>query len=58
MRDATGADIVLGTPTVFQPIGDGNNTLLFGAFLKGATAADTVVPGEFTAITNFSLAYQ
>ena len=58
MRDATGADIVLGTPTVFQPIGDGNNTLLFGSFLKGATAADTVVPGEFTAITNFSLAYQ
>lgn len=58
MRDSTGADVVLGTPTASQPIQDGNNTLLFGAFLKGAAAADAVVPGEFTAITNFSLAYQ
>lgn len=58
MRNASGTLIELGVPTPPQTIQDGNNTLQFGAFLKGAAAADAVVPGEFTAITNFSLAYQ
>ncbi|MBT8769300.1 fimbrial protein [Metapseudomonas boanensis] len=37
----------------------GDNTLLFGARLKGTTAKDVAVtPGEFKAVTNFQLAYE
>ena len=58
MTDGAGATVVLGTPTTKTSLGNPNTDLQFGAFLKGAAAADAVVPGEFTAITNFSLAYQ
>ena len=58
MRDGTGAQIVLGTPTKPQMLDDGNTKLSFGAYLQGSTATDAVKPGEFTAVTNFSLAYQ
>lgn len=58
MRDGSGASIVLGTPTTPQLIADGSNTLVYGAYLKGSATAGAVVPGEFTGITNFSLAYQ
>ncbi|KMM85751.1 Pilin (type 1 fimbria component protein) [Pseudomonas taetrolens] len=57
MRDGTGAQIVLGTATTPQRLQDGDNTLSFGAYLQGS-AAGTVTPGKFTAVTNFSLAYQ
>ncbi|MGP5570264.1 fimbrial protein [Pseudomonas helleri] len=58
MRDASGTQIVLGTPTAPQIIQDGTNDLQFGAYLQGSATPDAVKPGEFTAITNFSLAYQ
>ena len=57
MVDGGGRSIVLGTATAPQGLQDGNNTLAFGAYLKGAASGD-ITPGEFTAITNFSLAYQ
>ncbi|CAI0905519.1 fimbrial protein [Serratia proteamaculans] len=54
--------IELGTATAPQGIQDGNNNLLFSAYLKGdGTAAETasvVVPGEFKSVANFTLAYQ
>ncbi|KAF2407274.1 fimbrial protein [Pseudomonas antarctica] len=52
-----GSPIVLGTPTAPQTIAAGNNTLEFGAFVQGATTGD-IVPGDFSAVTNFTLAYQ
>lgn len=58
MTDGAGATVVLGTPTSKTTLGNPNTDLQFGAFLKGAAATGAVVPGEFTAITNFSLAYQ
>ncbi len=52
-----GRPIVLGTPTTPQAIATGNNTLEFGAYVQGQ-ATGAIVPGEFSAVTNFTLAYQ
>lgn len=49
--------IELGVPTTPQAIVAGDNTLEFGAYVQGA-ATGTIVPGDFSAITNFTLAYQ
>lgn len=57
MVDGTGTTVVLGTATTPQILADGSNTLSFGAYLKGQATGD-ITPGEFTAVTNFSLAYQ
>ncbi len=56
-----GKTIELGTPTAPQLLQDGNNTLVFNAYVKGAPATTPptpVVSGAFTAIANFTLAYQ
>ncbi|KQB52251.1 fimbria A protein [Pseudomonas endophytica] len=58
MRDGTGSQIVLGTATKPQVLQDGDNTLSFGAYLQGSSTVGAVTPGQFTAVTNFSLAYQ
>ncbi|MEB2645360.1 fimbrial protein [Pseudomonas sp. MYb541] len=49
--------IGLGVATTPQAISTGNNTLEFGAYVQGAATAP-IVPGEFSAVTNFTLAYQ
>ena len=49
--------IELGVATAPQIIGAGDNTLEFGAYVQGA-ATDPIIPGDFSAITNFTLAYQ
>lgn len=55
--DDLGAAIELGKASAPRMIGAGKNTLLFGAYMKGMAAGD-LTHGEFTAITNFALAYQ
>lgn len=54
-----GKDVVFGTATAAVPVADGNNTLHYQAWV---TAADANVPavteGAFTAVTDFTLAYQ
>lgn len=53
-----GRPIVLGTPTAARLLAAGdNNTLEFGAYVQGQ-ATGAIVPGEFSAVTNFTLAYQ
>jgi len=53
-----GGDMVqLGIPTAPQIISTGDNTLEFGAYVQGAATAP-IIPGDFSAITNFTLAYQ
>nr|WP_206433616.1 fimbrial protein [Pseudomonas synxantha] len=53
-----GGDLVkLGVPTAPQIISAGDNTLEFGAYVQGAATGD-IVPGDFSAVTNFTLAYQ
>ncbi|MBF6026501.1 type 1 fimbrial protein [Pseudomonas sp. P115] len=49
--------VELGVPTTPQAIVAGDNTLEFGAYVQGA-ATGTIVPGNFSAVTNFTLAYQ
>lgn len=59
--------IELGKPTAAQQVLDGKNTLSFAAYLTRVEAddvdgqpgkPDSVVPGDFTGVTNFTLAYQ
>ena len=57
MVDGSGTAVVLGTATQPQFLQDGSNSLAFGAYLKGQATGD-ITPGDFTAVTNFSLAYQ
>lgn len=55
-----GERVVFGKPTSAQTLtGDGSQELQFSAFLQGL--GDTEIPvkeGDFTAVTNFTLAYQ
>jgi type 1 fimbria pilin len=49
--------VKLGVPTAPQPISAGDNTLQFGAYVQGVATGD-IVPGDFSAVANFTLAYQ
>ncbi|AGE24555.1 MULTISPECIES: fimbrial protein [Pseudomonas] len=57
MMSHGGSLVELGKPTAPQIISTGDNTLEFGAYVKGA-ATDPIIPGDFSAVTNFTLAYQ
>ncbi|HEF8774672.1 fimbrial protein [Providencia manganoxydans] len=51
--------ITLGTPTPFQDIQDGNNTLRFSAYLMGNGGdIKTITAGEFSSIADFTLSYE
>lgn len=50
--------IKLGEPAQPFSIRDGNNTLHFAAYLKGDGASTAVVPGDFSAVANFTLEYK
>ncbi|WP_028715591.1 fimbrial protein [Pantoea ananatis] len=52
-----GQMVKLGEPTTAQTMQNGNNTLDFAAYLQGATASNAIVPGDFTSVANFTLAY-
>lgn len=62
-----GANIKLGSAATAAKVQDGKNTLRFAAYLQGnppvkgsgsATTPAVIVPGEFTSVANFTLAYQ
>jgi type 1 fimbria pilin len=56
---STGEKIELGKVTSFTDLMDGTNTLKFGATLvKTATGEEEIIPGEFSAIADFVLAYK
>lgn len=57
--DSEGSSAIeLGKPTAAQAISNGDTTLNFAAYLQGNGASATIVPGEFSAVANFALAYQ
>ena len=58
ITDGASNVIKLGEPTPAQTLQDGNNTLLFSAYLKGDGASAAIVPGDFTSIADFTLNYQ
>jgi type 1 fimbria pilin len=62
-----GNNIKLGSASPTVKVQDGKNTLRFAAYLQGnpdvknpggATVPAVIVPGEFTSVANFTLAYQ
>ncbi|WP_431224311.1 fimbrial protein [Serratia sp. L9] len=58
VTDGSGTAITLGTASTPRLLGTGNNTLLFSAYLQGnSDVAGSVIPGEFTSVANFTLAY-
>ncbi|AOM41266.1 fimbrial protein [Xenorhabdus hominickii] len=62
ITNAAGKIIPMGTASDVMSLNEGNNDLNFAAYLQGVKASDDkgaslVVPGNFTAIANFSLAY-
>ncbi|WP_419792777.1 fimbrial protein [Serratia fonticola] len=58
LTDGANTVIQLGTASKAQNLQDGINTLAFSAYLQGDGDAVEVVPGDFTGITDFTLAYQ
>lgn len=58
IQDLASNPIKLGTATPQQALNDGNNTLRFSAYLQGDGQSVDIVPGDFTAVTDFKLSYQ
>lgn len=58
ITDKGGDLIKLGTPSKGQALQNNDNTLQFAAYLQGASGKDTIVPGDFKAVADFTLAYQ
>lgn len=59
ITNGSGNVITLGTPTPFQNIQEGDNTLRFSAYLKGnGGALTTITSGVFSSVADFTLSYQ
>ncbi|MGQ6473133.1 fimbrial protein [Serratia sp. IR-2025] len=59
ITDGAGNNIKLGQATNAQALQNGENTLIFSAYLQGSKASTTaIVPGEFQSVADFTLAYQ
>lgn len=58
LTDGDSKQIKLDTATDAHMLQEGDNTLLFSAYLQGNGASATIVPGDFTAVADFTLAYQ
>ncbi|MDJ0034577.1 fimbrial protein [Pantoea allii] len=64
ITNGAGQIIKLGEASPAQNIQDGVNSLAFSAYLQGDVAsgtegkAATIVPGDFTSVANFTLAYK
>ncbi|HGN2081406.1 TPA: fimbrial protein [Providencia stuartii] len=59
ITNGSGNIITLGEPTPFQNIQDGKNTLRFSAYLVGnGKGIDTITPGEFSSVADFTLSYE
>ncbi|QZY66534.1 type 1 fimbrial protein (plasmid) [Providencia rettgeri] len=59
ITNGSGNIITLGTPTPFQNVQDGNNTLRFSAYLMGNGGdIKTITAGEFSSVADFTLSYE
>lgn len=59
ITDAGGNLIKLGTASPLVGVNEGNTALRFAAYLQGDGSENAVVtPGDFTAVADFTLAYQ
>ena len=58
IEDGSGQPVKLLVPTSGRGLGIGNNTLSFSAYLEKISTVTNVTPGDFEAVTNFTLAYE
>ncbi|PKH26372.1 fimbria A protein [Enterobacterales bacterium CwR94] len=58
LTDGTGKKTKLGEASAAQQLQNGNNTLSFSAYLQGGGKDAVIVPGEFSSIADFTLAYE
>ncbi|NIA32168.1 type 1 fimbrial protein [Serratia marcescens] len=58
INDVDGKQLPLGTASKAQEIENGQTTLRFSAHLQGDGASAAIVPGEFSSVADFTLAYQ
>lgn len=58
IADAGGKLVKLGEASPLVGVNEGNTALRFTAYLQGDGASTAVVPGDFTAVADFTLAYQ
>lgn len=58
ITDGSGQVVKLGQPTKIQALQNGNNGLLFSAYVQGDGGADTITEGDFQSVADFTLAYQ
>ncbi|BEO62840.1 fimbrial A protein [Serratia marcescens] len=58
ITDAGGNLLNLGTASATTGVNEGSTKLRFAAYLQGDGASAAVVPGDFTAIADFTMAYQ
>lgn len=64
ITNGSGTVVKLGQASTAVPMIDGSNTLAFAAYLQGDKAAagggtaPIIVPGNFSSIANYALAYQ
>lgn len=59
LTNGSGVQVKLGEASTARTLLQGDNTLAFGAYLKGTAAkGEAVTPGSFNATANFTLAYE
>jgi type 1 fimbria pilin len=58
ITDAGGNLIPLGKASPTTGVNEGHTAMRFTAYLQGDGASGVVVPGDFTAVADFTLAYQ
>ncbi len=58
IQDFSGQPVTLLKPTSGRELGIGDNTLSFSAYLEKIASVTNVTPGDFEAVTNFTLAYE
>ncbi|MEK0208361.1 fimbrial protein [Klebsiella michiganensis] len=58
IQDYSGTMVTLDQATAGRVLGIGDNTLSFSAYLEKIASVTNVTPGDFEAVTNFTLAYQ
>ncbi|MCO7612762.1 MULTISPECIES: fimbrial protein [Pseudomonas] len=59
LTNGSGVQVKLGEASTARALLEGDNTLVFGAYLKGTTVADVAVTaGTYNATANFMLTYE
>jgi len=58
LTDTAGKLIKMGEATSTQKVIEGKNILRFRAYLQGDNASEAVIPGDFTSVADFTMAYQ